>query len=153
MSPLSSDDEAWGFARHLLAREVPEVATGVVEVRAVARIPGYRTKIAVSSVDPAVDPIQACVGEEQNRIQDIGERLSGEAIDLILWTDSPLDLIEGALTPAWVRHVQLNPQRQVATVTVARDQLDAALGPDGQNRELASRLSGWDIQLVPSDAA
>jgi len=153
MSALCSDNEAWSFAHTLLAREVPEVAAGVVELRAVARIPGYRTKIAVVSIDPAIDPIRACVGDEESRIRQVIERLRGEAIDLLLWTNFPQRLIEDALTPACVGQVALDHGQQVARVTVAHDQLEAALGPSGQNRALASRLSGWEIQLVPSDAA
>lgn len=135
------------LVRRLFEIEVPEIADGVIEIKRVAREPGYRTKIAVASADMRVDCIGACVGIRGTRIKSITEELNGEKIDIIRWNESVEALILNALRPAEIADIKLDPARNVATVRVTEDQLSLAIGRRGQNVRLASRLTGWEINL------
>ncbi len=139
-------DEAEQIAR-LFAQEVPEVAAGIVEIKAIARKPGVRSKLALQR-SPRVDAIAACVGVRGCRIRRIVDQLGKERIDLILWDDSPEKLIVNALQPARIDKVILHPARHRATVIVREDQLSRTVGTEDVNRELASRLCGWEIEVV-----
>jgi N utilization substance protein A len=130
----------------LFVQEVPEIATGSVEIKAIARKPGYRSKLALSSQDPRVDCIGVCVGVRGFHIKNIVDEL-GERIDLIRWNDSAEQLISNALQPAAIERVILHPESHRAVVVVKPDQVSLALGRGGQNRELASQLSGWQIEV------
>jgi N utilization substance protein A len=142
------NDEAEVIAR-LFAQEVPEIASGVVEIKAIARRPGNRSKLALYSHDPRVDCVGVCVGVRGSRIKNIIDQLDGERIDLIRWSDSPETLIGCALQPAVIESVTLHPARHRATVVVGEDSLSLAHGRGDANRELASRLCGWEIEIVP----
>jgi len=134
------------LVRRLFEVEVPEIADGVIEIRRVAREPGYRTKIAVASADMRVDCIGACVGIRGTRIKAITEELNNEKID-IRWNESVEALILNALRPAEIADIKLDAEKSVATVRVTEDQLSLAIGRRGQNVRLASRLTGWEINL------
>jgi N utilization substance protein A len=135
------------LVRNLFELEVPEVADGVIEIRRIAREPGYRTKIAVHSNDPRVDCVGACVGIRGTRIKAITDELNGEKIDIIRWSESEEDLIANALRPAQLASLQLDEQTKIARVVVPDDQLALAIGRKGQNVRLATRLTGWDIKI------
>lgn len=135
------------LVRNLFELEVPEVAEGVIEIRRIAREPGYRTKIAVHSNDQRVDCVGACVGIRGTRIKAITDELNGEKIDIIRWSESDEDLITNALRPAQLASLQLDRDRKVARVVVPDDQLALAIGRKGQNVRLATRLTGWDIKI------
>lgn len=136
-----------GLVRHLFEVEIPEIAEGGVEIKAIAREPGARTKIAVTSSDSQIDPIGACIGQRGTRIQTIIAELAGEKIDIIEWSDNPRQFIEHALAPAKSVEVQLNEQEKVATVLVIPEQLSLAIGRGGQNVRLAARLTGWKVNI------
>jgi N utilization substance protein A len=142
----------WTFIHKLFAEEVPEVSTGTVEIRAVARVPGVRTKVAVTSLDPEIDALAACVGQKGRHVDQISSRLK-ERIDMMHWSDHPETFVKWALCPAVVTSVVLEVERHRAIAHVKPDQLPAALGPRGENRELASRLTGWEVEVVAMDAA
>lgn len=131
----------------LFSREVPEIAAGTVEIKAIARKPGYRSKVAVQSHDPHVDAIGACVGVRGFRIKNIVDALGGERIDLILWLDSPEQLIVNSLQPAAIEQVILKAAEFLAFVVVRPDQVSLVLGRRGENRQLASELTGWEIEV------
>jgi N utilization substance protein A len=131
----------------LFAQEIPEIAAGSVEIRAIARKPGYRSKLALHSQDPRVDCIGVCVGVRGFRIKNIVDALGGERIDLIRWHDCPEQLIANALQPAAIERVILHPADQRAVVVVKPDQVSLVLGRRGENRQLASELSGWQIEV------
>jgi N utilization substance protein A len=131
----------------LFAQEIPEIAAGSIEIKAIARKSGYRCKVALQSRDSGVDCIDACVGVRGARIMKIVDALGGERIDLIRWNDAPERLIANALQPATIAQVILHPVQHRAVVRVKGDQASLALGRAGQNRELASRLSGWQIEV------
>jgi len=137
---------------HLVARlfeqEIPEITDGVIEVKAMAREPGYRTKVAVSSTDQRVDCVGACVGVRGNRIKNIVDELAGERIDIVRWSDDMQVLIPNALQPAEVEEVILCEMLGRAIVLVREDQLSLAIGRRGQNVRLASKLCGWDIEIM-----
>ena len=139
------------LVRRLFEIEVPEIGDGVIEIKRVAREPGYRTKIAVSSFDLRVDCIGACVGIRGTRIKSITEELNGEKIDIIRWNDSIEVLIMNALRPAEISNIELDGESHTATVFVTEDQLSLAIGRKGQNVRLASKLTGWEINLVSLD--
>jgi N utilization substance protein A len=141
-----SDDDTSLIAR-LFAQEVPEIGAGRVEIKAIARKPGYRSKLALQSQDLSVDCIAACVGLRGFRIKAIVDALDGERIDLIRWDDSPERLITNALQPAVIEKVILHSAEHRAVVVVKPDQVSLALGMRGLNRELASKLSGWQIEV------
>lgn len=136
------------FIKRLFEVEVPEVAEHVIEIKAMAREAGYRTKIAVTSVDNKVDPVGACVGVRGSRIKNIVDELNGEKIDIVRWNESSQILIQNALKPAEVREISLCFELGRATVVVADDQLSLAIGKRGQNVRLAARLTGWDIDIL-----
>jgi transcription termination/antitermination protein NusA len=137
---------------HLVARlfeqEIPEIADGVIEVRSMAREPGYRTKVAVSSSDQRVDCVGACVGVRGNRIKNIVDELAGERIDIVRYSEDMQVLIPNALQPAEVEEVILCSMLGRAIVLVREDQLSLAIGRRGQNVRLASKLCGWDIEIM-----
>ncbi|MBI2556688.1 MAG: transcription termination factor NusA, partial [Planctomycetes bacterium] len=136
------------FVRRLFELEVPEIAEGTIEIKALAREPGHRTKIAVVSSDPNVDCVGACVGVRGSRIKNIVDELNGEKIDIIRWSDEPEALLPNALKPAEVSGIILSAENQVATIVVPNDQLSLAIGKRGQNVRLASRLTAWDIDII-----
>ena len=135
------------LVQRLFELEVPEVSEGVIEIRRIAREPGYRTKIAVHSNDPRVDCVGACVGIRGTRIKAITDEMNGEKIDIIRWSESDEDLIANALRPAQLASLTLEPDTKVARVVVPDDQLALAIGRKGQNVRLATRLTGWDIKI------
>ncbi|HND51480.1 MAG TPA: transcription termination factor NusA [Pirellulaceae bacterium] len=139
------------LVQRLFEQEIPEIAEGVITVNAMAREPGYRSKVAVSSTDSRVDCVGACVGVRGNRIKNIVDELSGERIDIVRWDDDPLVLIPNALQPAKVDQVLLCDMLGRAIVLVAEDQLSLAIGRRGQNVRLASKLCGWDIEIMTAD--
>jgi len=136
------------FIKRLFEVEVPEVAERIIEVKAMAREPGYRTKIAVSSIDSKVDAVGACVGVRGSRIKNIVDELNGEKIDIVRWNESSQILIQNALKPAEVQEVSLCFELARATVVVRDDQLSLAIGKRGQNVRLAARLTGWDVDIL-----
>ena len=140
--------------RRLFEVEVPEVSERVIEIKAMSREPGFRTKLAVSSIDSKVDAVGACVGVRGSRIKNIVDELGGEKIDIVRWNDSSQILIQNALKPAEVSDVSLCFELGRATVIVPDDQLSLAIGKRGQNVRLAARLTGWDIDiLTPAEYA
>lgn len=139
------------FVRRLFEQEIPEIADGVITLNAISREPGYRSKVAVSSEDSRVDCVGACVGVRGNRIKNIVDELSGERIDIVRWNDDPEALIPNALQPAEVDQVLLCDMLGRAIVLVAEDQLSLAIGRRGQNVRLASKLCGWDIEIMTAD--
>src|SRR5215208_1677930 len=134
--------------KRLFEREVPEVGDRTIELKALAREPGHRTKIAVSSIDSKVDAVGACVGVRGSRIKNIVDELGGEKIDIVRWNESSQILIGNALKPAEVTEVALCFELGRATVVVNDDQLSLAIGKRGQNVRLAARLTGWDIDIL-----
>ncbi len=139
------------FIRKLFELEVPEVAESIIEIKAIAREAGYRTKIAVESSDNKVDPVGACVGMRGSRIRNIVDELGGEKIDIVKWSDSSQTLISNALMPAKVSEIAICIELNKATVVVTEDQLSLAIGKHGQNVRLAARLTGWDIDILTPD--
>jgi N utilization substance protein A len=136
------------FIRRLFELEVPEVAEHVIEIKALAREAGYRTKAAVSSIDTKVDAVGACVGVRGSRIRNIVDELGGEKIDIVRWNESSQILIGNALKPAEVQEIALCFELGRATVVVSEDQLSLAIGKRGQNVRLGARLTGWDIDIL-----
>lgn len=132
---------------YLLKQEIPEVANGIVEVKAIAREAGQRSKVAVYSNNPNVDPIGACIGHRGNRIQAITGELGRERVDVILWDSNTREFIRNALSPAKVALIEVQPDRNEAAVTVTPDQLSLAIGKGGQNVRLAAKLTGYKIDL------
>jgi N utilization substance protein A len=137
--------------QRLFEQEIPEIADGVIEIRAMAREPGYRSKVAVASSDARVDCVGACVGVRGNRIKNIVDELAGERIDIVRWDDNLEVLIPNALQPAEVEQVILCKMLGRAIVLVREDQLSLAIGRRGQNVRLASKLSGWDIEIMTQE--
>ena len=136
------------FIRRMFEVEVPEVAERIIEVKAMAREPGHRTKLAVSSIDSKVDAVGACVGVRGSRIKNIVDELGGEKIDIVRWNESSQILIQNSLKPAEVIEISLCFQLSRATVVVAEDQLSLAIGKRGQNVRLAARLTKWDVDIL-----
>jgi N utilization substance protein A len=139
------------FIKKLFEVEVPEVAEKIIEIKAMAREPGYRTKIAVSSIDSKVDAVGACVGVRGSRIKNIVDELNGEKIDIVRWNESSQILIQNSLKPAEVQEISLCFELGRATVVVRDDQLSLAIGKRGQNVRLAARLTGWDVDILTPD--
>ncbi len=135
------------FVRRLFENEVPEIFERVVEIREIAREPGSRTKITVISHDDRVDPVGACVGMKGSRVQSIVRELGGERIDIVSWSPDPKILVSRALSPARVLDVQIHAEEKRVTVIVSDDQLSVAIGKGGQNARLASKLTGYGIDL------
>ncbi|OGM29274.1 transcription termination factor NusA [Candidatus Woesebacteria bacterium RIFCSPHIGHO2_01_FULL_41_10] len=140
-----SSDE---FVRKVFAREVPEISSGSVEIRQIAREPGGRTKIAVFSSQSGVDPVGSCVGQKGVRVQAVTNELGGERVDIIPWTENEEEFIKAAIAPVEVLGIVLNKEKHEATITVPEDQLSLAIGKDGQNVRLASKLTGWRIEVA-----
>lgn len=136
------------LVRALFELEVPEIADGTITIRRIEREPGYRTKLAVDSSDDKVDCVGACVGVRGNRIKSIIDELNGERIDIIRWNNDPAMLIANALKPAEVGDITLDPSTKKALVIVNEDQQSLAIGRKGQNVRLASKLTGWDIDIM-----
>ncbi len=135
------------LVRRLFEQEVAEVRDGVIEIMSIAREPGSRTKIAVRSNDPNVDPIGACVGNNGSRVNNIVDELRGEKIDIVVWDENPGNFIQNALSPANVVAVFADPEERVAKVVVPDYQLSLAIGKEGQNARLAARLTGYKIDI------
>jgi transcription termination/antitermination protein NusA len=131
----------------LFELEVPEIADGLVEIRGVAREPGYRSKIAVVSHTQGVDPVGACVGPRGSRVRMVVSELRGEKIDIIPWNTEPARFLAKALSPARVREVYIDDETKEATVIVPEDQLALAIGKEGLNARLAARLTGWKVDI------
>lgn len=136
------------LVRALFELEVPEISDGTITIRRIEREPGYRTKLAVDSADDKVDCVGACVGVRGNRIKSIIDELNGERIDIIRWNNDPTTLIANALKPAEVGDITLDPTARKALVIVNEDQQSLAIGRKGQNVRLASKLTGWDIDIM-----
>jgi N utilization substance protein A len=143
---------ARSFVHRLLEAEVPEIKAGTVQVRAIAREPGLRTKIAVSSSEPGLDPVGACVGPKGVRHRAILSELSNEHIDIVPWSEDAEALVAAALGPAKVEKVTIDRVTRTATVLVPKGQLSLAIGRDGQNARLAAKLTGYRIDIKPSDS-
>jgi transcription termination/antitermination protein NusA len=142
-----------GLLKALFAMEVPEIEEGIVEIMAVAREPGHRSKIAVASNEPAVDPVGACVGPKGSRVRMVVNELRGEKIDVVPWSDEPATFVANALQPAKVKEVTVDPDTQTALVIVPDYQLSLAIGREGQNARLAARLTGWRIDIKSESQA
>jgi transcription termination/antitermination protein NusA len=135
------------FVRRLFEAEVNEISDRTVEIRAIAREPGFRAKVAVWSNDPKVDPVGACVGMRGARVKNIVRELNNEKVDIIRWSDDPRELVREALKPAELRSINVDEQARVVHVTVDEADLSKAIGRKGQNARLSSRLMGWDVQV------
>ncbi len=135
------------FVRSLFELEVPELVEGVVEMKAIAREPGHRTKIAVASNDPNVDPVGACVGARGSRVRQVVNELRGEKVDVVEWRADARQFIAEALSPAKVKDVEIIEDEQTAVVTVPDHQLSLAIGKEGQNARLAARLTGYRVDI------
>ena len=135
------------FVRKLLEFEIPEIYEGVIEIKSVSRDPGYRSKVAVYSPDPNIDPVGSCVGQKGVRIQNVINELNGEKIDVIEWNEDPSIYIASALLPAQILAVDVKEEEKFAQVIVPDDQLSLAIGRSGQNARLAARLTNWKIDI------
>lgn len=142
---------ARAFVHRLLEAEVPEIKAGTVQIRAIAREPGLRTKIAVSSSEPELDPVGACVGPKGVRHRAILSELANEHVDIVPWSDEPEAFVAAALGPAKADRVSIDRVTRTATVLVPKNQLSLAIGRDGQNARLAAKLTGLRIDIKPSD--
>jgi transcription termination/antitermination protein NusA len=143
--------------RHLVRRlfelEVPEIYTGTVEIKSIAREPGSRTKIAVAAKQEGVDPVGSCVGQRGVRIQNVLNELGNEKIDVIQWSADPVRFVANALSPAQVQQVEIDEDERTATVIVDDKQLSLAIGKEGQNARLAAKLTGWRIDIKSTSVA
>lgn len=141
-----------GLVKRLFELEVPEIFDGTVEIKSVAREAGSRTKLAVWSSDPNVDPLGACIGLRRQRINNVLEELKGEKVDLIKYSDDPAEYIAAALSPSDVINVEELPEGKSCRVVVPDDQLSLAIGKEGQNARLAAKLTGYKIDIKPASA-
>lgn len=139
--------------RRLFELEVPEIYDGMVEIKSIAREPGARSKIAVASREPNLDPVGACVGPKGSRVRMVVEELRNERVDVIQWAEDPARYVAQALSPARVTRVNIDEENQYATVIVPDDQLSLAIGKEGQNARLAARLTGWHIDIKSASFA
>ncbi len=135
------------FVRRLFEAEVNEISDRTVEIRAIAREAGFRTKVAVWSTDPKVDPVGACVGMRGARVKNIVRELNNEKVDIIRWSEDPAELVREALKPAELRSITVDQENRTVHVTVDEADLSKAIGRKGQNARLSSRLMGWDVQV------
>ena len=135
------------LVKRLFEQEVPEIHEGIVQIKNIAREPGSRSKLAVTSKDPQVDPLGACVGPNGDRVNAVVIELSGEKVDIVVWNEQPDVYIAAALSPAQVLRVDVDPENFMASVTVPENQLSLAIGKDGQNARLAARLTGYRIDI------
>ena len=140
------------FVQKLFEREVPEISGGSVIVNGIAREPGGRTKIAVSSGQSGVDPVGSCVGQRGVRVQSVTNELGGERVDIVMFNDDPAEYIKAALSPAEGLTVTLNKKETIAKVKAPEDQLSLAIGREGQNARLASKLTNWKIDIEPLES-
>jgi N utilization substance protein A len=141
------------FLEGLFALESPEIANGVVEIKAIAREAGSRSKMAVISNDANIDPIGACVGQKGVRVTTVMNELGGEKIDIIEWSDKPEEFVSASLSPAKIQNIEINEVEKIAKITVAEDQLSLAIGKGGQNVRLAAKLTGWRIDIKSDEPA
>lgn len=142
-----------GLIKRLFELEVPEIQDGLVEIKSVSREPGFRSKVAVYSRDPQIDPVGACVGARGIRVQMIVRELKGEKIDIVPWSADPIEFIINALSPAKVTEVKILPSKKTAIVIVPDFQLSLAIGKEGQNARLAAKLTGWKIDIKSESQA
>lgn len=142
-----------GLVKRLFELEVPEILSGVVEVKSIAREAGERTKIAVASTQDGVDPVGSCVGQRGVRVQAVMTEIGEEKIDIILWSEDPKVYISNALSPAKVSEIDIDDTEKKAVVRVAEDQLSLAIGRQGQNVRLAAKLTGWNVDIQGGDEA
>ena len=136
-----------GLIKRLFENEVPEIKSGIVEIKNISREAGYRTKMAVWSRDDDVDPVGACVGQRGSRVEHVVAELGAERIDIVPWSEDPAEFIANALSPAKVSMVRLNERDKIARIIVADNQLSLAIGREGQNARLAAKLTGWKIDI------
>jgi N utilization substance protein A len=136
-----------GLVKRLFELEVPEIADGIVEIKAIAREAGHRTKLAVSSNEPGVDPVGACVGAKGSRVRMVVQELRGEKLDIVPFSDDPATFVANALSPAKVKEVRIDTREKTALVIVPDYQLSLAIGKEGQNARLAARLTGWRVDI------
>ena len=136
-----------GLMRRLFEQEVPEIHDGLVEIKAIAREHGSRSKVAVVSHQEGLDPVGSCVGQRGSRIQVIVNELNGEKIDVIPWSQDATTFVANALSPAQIERVDIDQEDKTATVVVADRQLSLAIGKDGQNVRLAAKITGWRIDI------
>jgi N utilization substance protein A len=136
------------FLQELFAAEVPEISAGAVEIKAISREAGSRSKVAVHSNDENVDPVGALVGQRGVRVTTIMSELGGEKIDIIEWSETPSEFITDSLSPAKINKIEIDEETKVAKVTVSNDQQSLAIGKGGQNVRLAAKLTGWKIDIV-----
>lgn len=146
-APIVASRSHPDFIRRLFELEVPELVEGIVEIKAIARDAGHRTKIAVASSDPNVDPVGACVGARGSRVRQVVNELRGEKVDIVPWREDTKSFIAEALSPAKVRQVILDEEEMEAVVVVPDRELSLAIGKEGQNARLAARLSGYRIDI------
>jgi N utilization substance protein A len=137
-----------GMVREVFKQEIPEIKDGLIEVKGVARDPGFRSKVAVFTTDDSIDPIGSCIGQRGGRINTIIDELGGEKIDIIQYSENPSEYVAKALSPAKVMDVKLDEAAKIAEVSVAPDQFSLAIGRSGQNVRLAAQLTGWKINVV-----
>lgn len=140
------------FIRGLFTHEVPEIQAGTVTIESIAREAGSRTKIAVAAHQEGLDPVGSCVGQRGIRVQAVLSEIGNEKIDIILWDQDPKKLIANALSPAKVESIEINEEEKRATISVPDDQVSLAIGRDGQNVRLASKLTGWEIDILKDQA-
>ena len=139
-----------GLVRRLFELEVPEINEGIVDIRAISREAGSRTKVAVASNDSSVDPVGACIGQKGTRVDNIKNELRGEKIDIVRYSDDIAEFVTASLSPAEVIGVDVNEEEHTCHVTVPADQLSLAIGKEGQNARLAAKLTGWKIDIKPA---
>lgn len=142
-----------GLLKRLFELEVPEISEGIVEIKAVAREPGQRSKVAVASNDPNVDPVGACVGAKGSRVRMIVNELRGEKVDIVEWKEDPAEFVANAISPAKVKEVIVDSDNMTAEVVVPDNQLSLAIGKEGQNARLAAKLTGWRIDILSESEA
>ena len=142
-----------GFVRKLFENEVPEISSGLVVIKNIVREAGYRTKMAIHSDDPQIDPLGACVGNKGIRVNAVVAELGGEKVDIIIWSDDPFEYIARALSPATVVSVEIDELNKSARVIVPDDKLSLAIGRSGQNVRLAAKLTGWKIDVKSESKA
>lgn len=136
-----------GFVKRLLELEIPEIYEGLIEIKNIVREAGSRTKVAVYSKDPNIDPVGSCVGQRGTRIQNILNELKEEKIDIVEWSEDPVQFIASALSPATVLAVDIDEENKSSKVVVPDGQLSLAIGKDGQNARLSAKLTGWKIDI------
>lgn len=141
------------FVKRLFENEVPEIAAGQVVIKSIVREPGYRTKMAIHTDDPQIDPLGACVGNKGSRVNSVVSELCGEKIDIIIWSADPFEYIARALSPATVISVEIDELAKSAKIVVPDDKLSLAIGKNGQNARLAAKLTGWRVDVRCESAA